>query len=397
MHAKAAVLILFLLAAVLVGSACDTKSPTEPAPPACTYTVTPASLAFSAAGGTQTISVSTASQCTWTAASDRGWMSVTSGASGTGPGSVTVAVTAGAAGERTGTLTVAGRSVPVRQDALAACTVDISPVTASFGKDAATGSFSVTAADHCEWTASSGAAWLAVTSGSPGKGSGVVSYALERNRDINGRAAAITVGERTFTVNQAGDPPLALCEYSVAPVEFTPCMSAGYELTATITTELGCTWTAEPDASWITMTGPRSGNGSGVVRFRVTDNWDEPRQSVVKVRWPTATAGQNLQVRQAGCRYAVSTTAIAVAAAGGTGSFMVIQQSDPYTCGGATQDRCMWIAQSNVPWITVTTTGQRFGDNPVSFTVAPQAAGAPARTGTITVREQVVRITQAAN
>jgi hypothetical protein len=171
-------------------------------------------------------------------------------------------------------------------------------------------------------------------------------------------------------------------------------MSVPYELTAAVTAPAGCTWTAEADASWITMTGGRSGSGSGTITFKVSDNYDAPRQSVVMVRWPTATAGQNLQVAQAGCRYGVSASTINISAAGGTGRFDVLQQSEPQTCGGATQDRCVWTARASASWITVTTSMPQMGDNPVSFTVAPNSSTA-ARTGSITVRDQVVRITQA--
>jgi hypothetical protein len=104
--------------------------------------------------------------------------------------------------------------------------------------------------------------------------------------------------------------------------------------------------------------------------------------------------GQNVRIAQAGCRYAVSKTAIAFAASGGSGSFDVIQQSDPIECGGATQDRCVWSAVADVPWITITSGMPRSGDNPVSFTVASNA-GADARVGTVTVRDKVVLITQA--
>ena len=72
----------------------------------------------------------------------------------------------------------------------------------------------------------------------------------------------------------------------------------------------------------------------------------------------------------------------------------MIQQSDPYTCGGATQDRCVWAAQSTVPWITVTSSMPRQGDNPVAFGVAANDA-ATARTGSIVVRDKAVTITQA--
>jgi hypothetical protein len=143
----------------------------------------------------------------------------------------------------------------------------------------------------------------------------------------------------------------------------------------------------------LSVTSGASGAGNGSISIAYTDNYDAPRESVVMVRWPTPTAGQNVHVAQAGCRYGVSRKAIDVDAAGGTASFDVLQQSDPTTCGGATQDRCIWTAVSNAPWITITSSMPRAGDNPVSFAVAPNTSTS-SRTGTIVVRDQVVTITQ---
>ena len=112
------------------------------------------------------------------------------------------------------------------------------------------------------------------------------------------------------------------------------------------------------------------------------------------VRWPTPTAGQNIRVTQAGCRYAVTRDAFSFVAAGGGGTFDVIQQSDPNTCGGATQDRCVWTAVSDAPWVTITSSMPRSGDNPVAFTVTLNDSAA-ARAGKITVRDKVVVISQA--
>jgi hypothetical protein len=387
------VVALFSVAAAL--ASCDQNSPTEPSPAPCTFTLSATSLSLGASGGPGSVNVTTASHCTWSAASDRGWMSITAGANGTGNGVVNVSLTASSSETaRTGTLTVAGQNVSVVQEGLGTCTLEISPSSASFNKDAANGSFAVTAAAHCQWTAASNSGWLAVTSGSPGAGNATVGYSIERNRDVNARTGTITVAGRTFSLNQSGDTPAPpVCEYSVAPINFTPCMSAPYNLTAAITTQQGCTWTASSGAAWITVTGEQSGSGSGTVSFTVSDNWEPPRNGVVMVRWPTETAGQNLQVAQAGCYYAVSTSAISIAAAGGTGQFNVIQTSDPITCGSATQDRCRWTAQADVPWITITTSMPQAGDNPVSFTIAPNAV-ASARTGRITVRDKIVQITQ---
>jgi BACON domain-containing protein/all-beta uncharacterized protein len=385
-----------VLSALGVGFlACGTSSPTQPTPLPCSYSLSPSSLNFGASGGAGSVNVSTTSQCTWTAVSDRGWMSITSGANGTGNGAVNVSVSANSSeASRTGTLTIAGQSVSVQEDGLGACMLEIAPSSASYNKDAVTGSFAVTAPAHCGWSATSNSTWLVVTSGSPGAGNGTVNYSVDRNRDLNSRAGTIAIGNRSFTVNQAGDPPAPpVCEYSAAPIEFNPCMSAPYNLNATVTTQQGCTWTVTPGASWINVTGGQSRSGPGTISFTVSDNWDAPRHSVVMVRWPTVTAGQNLQVSQAGCLYAVSTTGISFAAAGGTGRFDVVQTSDPITCGGATQNACRWAAQSDVPWITVTTSMPQAGDNPVAFSVAANPT-TTSRTGRIIVRAKTVQITQ---
>ena len=358
----------------------------------CQYSVSPVSLVFSASGGSNSVTVATVGACHWTAVSYDDWMTITSGASGLGNGIVTINASANSsATARTATLTVAGHVVSVRQDALPPCTVDISPGSASYDNNPAAGTFAVTAPAQCAWSAISQAPWLTVTSGSAGTGSGSVAYAVAGNTDATTRTGTIVVGPRTFTVTQLGASPQ--CDYSVTPVQFDACMSVPFNLTATITTQPGCTWTVTPDANWITLTSSPSGSGSGVITFRLADNWDLPRHGVVKVRWPGPTAGQNLQVSQAGCRYAVSTAAITIAAAGGTGRFDVIQASDPNSCGGPLQDACLWTATSDVPWITITTTMPRKGDNPVSFTVSPNSSGVT-RIGRITVRDQVVVVTQ---
>ena len=151
--------------------------------------------------------------------------------------------------------------------------------------------------------------------------------------------------------------------------------------------------TAAPTSTWITLTEGQFRTGPGLVSFRVSDNYDAPRQGIVEVRWPTVTAGQNLRVLQAGCYYYVSTSNISIGLGGGPGHFDVLQQSDPNTCGGPLQNACLWTAVTNASWITITTPMPQVGDNRVNFTVQPNQSAAP-RTGTIVVRDKVVTVTQ---
>jgi hypothetical protein len=199
------------------------------------------------------------------------------------------------------------------------------------------------------------------------------------------------VADATFAIAQAGDA--GLCEFRVAPVGINACMSVRHELIATVTTDAACTWTAAPDAPWIALVGPSSRVGSGEVRFTVSDNYDPPRTGVLKLRWDTPTAGQNVRVSQAGCRYAVSQAAISVPAAGGSFTFDVYQQSDPLECGGPLQDRCVWTAATGAAWISIATAMPQAGDGRVSFRVAPNSG--PSRSASITVRDRTVTVLQA--
>jgi hypothetical protein len=388
----------FLLSAALFLSlsACDdTPTGPTPPPPACSYALSVTALSVPAAGGSANVGVTTTSQCAWTASSDRNWMTITSGATGTGTGTVTVAVTVNPGPTvRTGTLTVAGQAVAVSEEAQPACTVALTPSNIAVSPSPFNGTFTVASPSYCQWTAASAAPWLVVTSGSTGSGNGTVAYAADRNQGTTARTASIVVNDKSFVVTQEGEAVVS-CDYSVTPVEFTPCM-AGTTMTAMVITQATCSWTASPASSWISLTEGQTGTGSGVVSFHVPDNYDAPRQGVVEVRWPTVTAGQNLRVLQAGCYYGVSTSNIDVATVGGQGHFDVVQQSDPQLCGGPTQNGCQWTAVSNAPWITITTPMPQRGDNPVTFVVSPNNTGA-SRTGTIVVRDKVVTITQQAS
>ena len=82
----------------------------------CTYNISPTSKTFDQAGGTGTVSVTTQSGCTWTAQSNNSWITITSGSSGTGSGTLSYRVDAcTGSGTRTGTMTIAGKTFTVTQ------------------------------------------------------------------------------------------------------------------------------------------------------------------------------------------------------------------------------------------------------------------------------------------
>jgi hypothetical protein len=82
---------------------------------ACSYALSPQTHFMAAAGGAIMIDVTTGSGCTWTASSGQSWITVTSGAIGSGTGTVSLSVAANSGTARTGTLLIAGASFTVNQ------------------------------------------------------------------------------------------------------------------------------------------------------------------------------------------------------------------------------------------------------------------------------------------
>lgn len=86
----------------------------------CALSMTPQSQTVSAAGGAFNVSVNAAQGCAWTAASGDAWLSVTTGASGAGAGTINYTVAANTTlAARTGALTIAGQTFTVTQSGAA--------------------------------------------------------------------------------------------------------------------------------------------------------------------------------------------------------------------------------------------------------------------------------------
>ncbi len=88
---------------------------TQTAPP-CTFVVDPPSVTIEAAGASGIISVLAGAGCAWSATSQAPWISIASGATGAGSGTVAYAVSANMTGiARSAAIAVAGRTVAVSQ------------------------------------------------------------------------------------------------------------------------------------------------------------------------------------------------------------------------------------------------------------------------------------------
>jgi len=192
----------------------------------CSPSISPTSRSHE--GGTDTGSISVTSDCNWTAASNASWITISSGESGSGNGTVTYSVGENTGSSRTGTITIANKTFTVIQSGL----YSISPLSRSHGPNAETGSVSVTAYQSANWVASSGSAWITITSGSSGTGDGTVNYSVSANPDTSNRTGTITIAGLTFTVTQAGTADISQAAFTVIFPQIAD--GGGYQTTITL-------------------------------------------------------------------------------------------------------------------------------------------------------------------
>ncbi|GJQ58553.1 MAG: hypothetical protein SCALA701_13540 [Candidatus Scalindua sp.] len=310
--------------------------------PDCTVTIDGSALGFSNAF-TGDFSVTAPDACSWTATSNDGWITVTSGKSGTGNGIVSFSVTANThPSTRNGTISIEEETYYITQSGQRGCTYTIIPTNQSFNANVHTlQSVAVANYTGCSWTATSNNSWLTVISGSnSGTGSGTVFYSVAANTSPSTRSGTITIEGKTFYVTQLGQPD---CTYTVTPISqtFDSNVNTG-SFTVTAIDADACSsnrWTATSnEPNWITIKSGGSGTGDGTVHYSVTAN------SGRSIRTGTISIeGQTFTVHQSGsCKYRIT----------GSDGMAVSSNAGVYSFGIESTDDCSWTATSNSSWIS---------------------------------------------
>jgi hypothetical protein len=248
----------------------------------CTYTVSPSSLSFAAAGGSQSLTITTGSECAWTASSGSEWLTIaTSG--GTGSATVTVNASANGTSPRSATITVAGQTLGVSQ-AAGACSYSVSPALLTFASTASSKTVTVTTAAGCAWSASSTAGWVAL-GGASGTGAGSFTISVAAN-SAGARSATVAVGGRTVTVQQQA----ASCTFTVAPTSLS-FAGGGGTAPVTVTAAAWCSWTLTNPHDWLTVSA-KAGTGSSTVTVTA-------QSTTVQRTGAVTLAGKTIAISQA--------------------------------------------------------------------------------------------------
>jgi len=173
----------------------------------CSTSIAPPSQSVAATAGPATsITVTAAAGCNWTATPSQTWLTITSGASGSGNGTVGFTVGANTGPARSATITIAGQTHTVNQ--ATGCTYSLTPTSHSLDQDGQTApAITVNTTAGCTWTAVSNSSFITVQSGDTGTGPGTVTYKVTKNNGNSPRTGTLTIAGRTFTVVQDDHQP----------------------------------------------------------------------------------------------------------------------------------------------------------------------------------------------
>jgi hypothetical protein len=158
-------------------------------PPGDELTVSPTSLSYSSAAGTQTVNVT--SNTGWTVSDDQSWIT-TSVSSGSGNGSFNVSATANSGAARSGTVTVVGGTVTRTISVSQAASGEISLSPSSLSLPSTSGTYNVTVTSPGSWSATKTDSWITSITSS-GTTGGNLAVTVAENTTGNSRSGNITV------------------------------------------------------------------------------------------------------------------------------------------------------------------------------------------------------------
>jgi hypothetical protein len=369
-------LILFSLSC---GSASSTVTTPSPSPAKCGVQAQPESSAFPAAGGSGTLRIETNRECSWSVASDAGWLALSGTREGQGGGSVPFTVSPnGDPASRSAALRIGDQQVQISQTGKP-CEFALSSRRESI--DAQGGNRTVEirpSSAACEWTAASGESWISISSPRQGRGNGEVTFRVDavETTSRGSRTGTVTIAGIAVLVEQTSVPS-ASCDVDAAPDTLAFGASGGSG-DIRVTAPSDCPWTAESQSTWITVVAGASGKGAGSVNLRVAPTDGASRTGRVTV------GNQVVAIEQSpGCTFAVDPVNYTAPAAGAAGAITV-----------STAEGCAWSAASGSSWMTISGRAGDTGPGRIEFTVAANAG--PERAGTLTVAGRTIAVKQAA-
>jgi len=255
------------------------------------------------------------------------------------------------------------------------CSVTVAATPTSFQAGGGSGTLSITTSRDCEWSATTNIPWIQLGDANTGQGDATLSFTVARNADPAARKGSITIASQQIELSQDA----AQCVLTVTPPAGVIGAVGGPGTHTVTASSPQCSWTARSEANWMSILDGAQGTGNGQVRYQAQRNSGPARNGTLTI------AGQAIVITQpSGCAYTLQPGSAEIGENGEAGRVTV-----------TTSPGCMWTAASSAPWIAITEPNGS-GNGAFAFSVAANAIGVPARTGTVTLADQTFRINQAA-
>ncbi|HTS17879.1 MAG TPA: choice-of-anchor tandem repeat GloVer-containing protein [Verrucomicrobiae bacterium] len=188
-----------------------------------------------------------------------------------------------------------------------------------------------------------------------------------------------------FKLDMGLGPIGPTCTYSINPTNITFAARGGSDAVA-VTAPDGCTWDAQSNNGFITITSGSNGTGSGYVEYSVAANTNSTAQiGTMTIADQTFTITESGTSSTGGCAFTVTPATIALTSKGGSKSVSVKVKDKT----------CAWTAISNDPFITITSGSSGTGGGKVAFSV-PGNTNGTTLSGTMTIAGETVTVNQAA-
>lgn len=397
-----------LAACLLTPAACGSSSSTNVTGPSqvrCAVTLSTEDTSIAPSGGTGEVAVAANRECSWTAASEAAWLTVTEGANGQGNATVTFRAAANPEpAPRTGAIVVNQQRVEIQQ-AGNPCTYSLGTKARSISYEGGQLSVSVNTQGNCSWLAESQVSWIRVVEGSSGRGDGAVVVEVAANAGGE-REGHVEIAGQTFTVTQGAfqqpappqpepepepsppaPPPAPACTFIVTPTSLNlPAELSQGTITVTASAE-SCQWTATSEAPWLEVT-PASGTGTRQLQFTALGNTTgAPRTGTMTVAGQTVTANQAAPAPgEPTCEFTLDPPSVSLPASGGNRDIRV----------RASAGSCSWSASSNASWISIVGPVSGSGNGEVEISVAANT-DTSSRSGTVRIAGLNLTVTQEAS
>ena len=320
----------------------------------------------------------------WSVTPNASWISVVDAGNGKGGDLVSIAIAENPSYKsRTGTVTIGTETFTVTQGGRTDLVFTVSPAESTASVEGANALLAVIATPDLPWTAKSNTNWMTILGNTAsGTGNGNVAYSVSPQSTLYERTGTITVTPdaksgmptRTHKVTQ----PAAISALSISGYEFE---AMGESCSITVSVADIVEWKIVENLDWLTVNGATSRVGpSTVVLQTIANETIYPRSGTVKI------AEKIFTVTQKGRGVEVEYETRIFDTDGGSDSISIHPDGN-----------VSWTAVASDPtWITIFQGDSGTGDGEIMYIIAPYVGAGGSRTGTITIGDKVVYITQRA-